>query len=35
MYTSELMVWTTQHNVYQNQPFCIPKTVVMIFQLKG
>ena len=26
---------TTQHNVYQNQTFCIPKMVAMIFQLKG
>ena len=26
---------TTWHNVYQNQPFCIPKMVAMIFQLKG
>ena len=37
--SSNVHIWvnglTIQHNVYQNQPFCIPKTVAMTFQLNG
>ena len=27
--------FTTWHNIYQNHPFCIPKTVAMTFPAKG